>query len=286
MHLLFRLVALLPLSAVHALGAALARLAFAFAGGERHRLEENLCRAGYTDRALRTAAIEEAGKLMLEMPWVWSRPQEEVASLVRTVTGAHLIDAGRSRGRGVIFLTPHLGSFEVAAKYVAARFMPITVLYRAPRQHVFAPLVRAGRGRGNVQLAAADKSGVKALLRALRRGEAAGILPDQVPSRGEGEWAEFFGSPAYTMTLATRLQDSIGAAILLALCERLPRGQGFRLSFAPFPASQPGESPVRRLNRALEALIRQRPEQYLWSYNRYKVPDGVAAPDDCRGFID
>jgi KDO2-lipid IV(A) lauroyltransferase len=279
MWLLFRLVAALPLRFVHALGAALAGVAFALAAGERRRLDENLRCAGYNDPSLRAAAIRESGKLLLEMPWVWTRPRGEVLSLVRGVEGMHLVEEARSRGKGVILLTPHLGAFEVGVQYAAERLGPVTALYRAPRQKVFESLVRAGRERGDVRLASADAKGVKALLRALKRGEAIGILPDQVPSRGEGTWADFFGRPAYTMTLATRLQESTGATILLGLCERLPRGQGYRLRVAPFPQAEPGETPARRLNRALEAVIRMLPEQYLWSYNRYKAPDGVGPPD-------
>ena len=123
-------------------------------------------------------------------------------------------------------------------------------------------------------------SGVMKLLKALRNGQWVGILPDQVPSRGEGEWVEFFGHPAYTMTLAPRLQKTTGAVVVLAFCERLPRGQGYRIHLERLPPSMPGESPARHVNRALEALIRRCPEQYLWYYNRYKVPRGVAPPQE------
>jgi KDO2-lipid IV(A) lauroyltransferase len=152
-------------------------------------------------------------------------------------------------------------------------------MFRPPRQRILEPLLRAGRERGNVRVATADRKGVFALLRALRNGETVGILPDQVPSRGEGEWAEFFGRPAYTMALATRLRDATGATVVLAFCERLPRATGYRIHLRSMPDPKPGESAARHLNRALEALIREKPEQYLWSYNRYKVPPGVAPPD-------
>ncbi len=277
MLLLCRLVAALPLAAVHSLGALLARIAIAVAGGERRRLDENLRRAGYPDPAMRRSVIEESGKTLLELPWIWLRPQEEVAQLVRDVERPELFLQAKERGKGIIFLTPHLGCFEVSAQF-AALHSPITVMYRPPRQRILEPLLRVGRARGNVRIATADRKGVFALLRALRNGEAVGILPDQVPSRGEGEWAEFFGRPAYTMALASRLQRATGAAVVLAFCERLPRAAGYRIHLAELPDPEPGETAARHLNRALENLIRRKPEQYLWSYNRYKVPDGVAPP--------
>lgn len=275
--LLFRLLARLPLRALQAIGAAAGRLAFHLAPGMRARLRENLRRAGYDDPSLARRAIAEIGKTLFEMPWVWMRGTDRVVALVRGVEGREHVDAAQARGRGILYLTPHLGAFEVAAHFAAAH-APITVMYRPPRQAVFEPIVRAGRERGRVRLVRADRQGVFALLRALRQREWVGVLPDQVPSRGEGEWADFFGAPAYTMALAPRLEQSTGAAVIVAFCERLPNGEGYRMHLAPYPDAEPGESPTRRLNRALEALIRRCPEQYLWSYNRYKVPANVAPP--------
>ena len=277
MLLLCRLVAALPLAAVHSLGALLARIAFTFAGGERRRLDENLHRAGYFDPAVRRVVIEESGKTLLELPWIWLRPQEEIVKLVRDVVNPELFLQAKERGKGIIFLTPHLGCFEMSAQF-AAMHSPITVMYRPPRQRVLEPLLRAGRARGKIRIATADRKGVFALLRALRNGETVGILPDQVPSRGEGEWAEFFGRPAYTMALASRLLDATGATVILAFCERLPSAAGYRIHLMALPERAPGETAARHLNRALEEVIREKPEQYLWSYNRYKVPPGVAPP--------
>lgn len=278
MLLLCRLVAALPLAAVHSLGALIARIAFAVAGGERRRLDENLRRAGYGDPALRRSVIEESGKTLLELPWIWLRPQEEIVKLVRDVVNPEVFLQAKERGKGIIFLTPHLGCFEASAQF-ASLHSPITVMFRPPRQRILEPLLRAGRARGNIRIATADRKGVFALLRALRNGETVGILPDQVPSRGEGEWAEFFGRPAYTMALATRLRDATGATVVLAFCERLPRATGYRIHLRSMPEPLPGESAARHLNRALEDLIREKPDQYLWSYNRYKVPPGVAPPN-------
>jgi KDO2-lipid IV(A) lauroyltransferase len=129
-------------------------------------------------------------------------------------------------------------------------------------------------------MAPTDMRGVRLLLRALRGGGSAGVLPDQVPSQGEGVWVDFFGRPAFTMTLPAKLAAATGARIVFAFCERLPEGRGFTLHFTAFdePLSGDATADTQRLNHALEALIRRRPEQYLWGYNRYKAPPGGAEP--------
>jgi KDO2-lipid IV(A) lauroyltransferase len=223
------------------------------------------------------AAIAEAGKGLLELPKIWLRPQEEVIARVVKVSGWELVESAWAAGRGILFLTPHMGCFEITAQYYAAR-KPMTVLYRRPKKDWLAPLVEAGRG-ANLKLAPADLSGVRRLLKALKGGEAVGMLPDQVPGKGEGAWVPFFGRPAYTMTLAARLAET-GATVLLAYAERLHYGAGYHLKLFPLSAPLAGDLMQRtaQLNRELEALIRLCPEQYLWGYNRYKEPRGAGAP--------
>jgi KDO2-lipid IV(A) lauroyltransferase len=125
-------------------------------------------------------------------------------------------------------------------------------------------------------------------MRALKRGEAIGLLPDQVPPQGMGVWADFFGAPAYTMTLAARLAQQTGAPIVLALCERLPQGRGFQLRLNALPEPLPLQAADAQalqvaqaevINRAMQGLILQCPQQYLWGYNRYKVPRSLPAPE-------
>lgn len=278
---LARLLALLPLSVLHRLGALCGRLVYLVSPRYRHYLSGNLRAAGYTESALLRQAIGEAGKSLLELPAIWLRPHATVAGWVLRRTGWELVEAALARRRGIIFLTPHLGCFEITAQYYARHApaaAPLTALYRQPKKKALEPLMLAGRKRPNLRLASADLRGVRVLLRALKQGEAIGILPDQAPGVGEGEWAEFFGRSAYTMTLAGRLAEASGAQLILAYAERLPQGRGYHLHLAPMPAPLAGESPARTLNRALEELIRLCPAQYLWGYNRYKVPAGAQAP--------
>lgn len=272
---LMHAIAALPLRALHATGALLGWLVYVVSPTYRRHLRENLAAAGYRDAAVRRAAIAAAGRMMSELPAVWFRPRAALLALVRRIEGERYIEAARTAGKGIVFLTAHLGCFEVTAQLAAAR-MPITVLYRPPKQAYLQPLIERGRAQQNVHLAPASLAGVRQLIAALKRGEAVGILPDQVPSAGEGAWAEFFGRPAYTMTLATRLAARPDTVTLLAFGERLPRGAGYVVHVRPMPAQGPDESPARWLNRALEELIRTQPGQYLWGYNRYKTPRGVA----------
>lgn len=278
---LFRLLALLPLSVLHSLGALFGRLTYAASAAYAARTRENLRQSGLLGdeseyQRLLSATINESGKSIAELAWIWGRPYADVLGRVQQCVGLEHIELAQARGKGIIFLTPHLGCFEISALYAAQR-MPITVLYRPPKLRWLEGVMRAGRERGQARLAKADVSGVRLLYKALKRGEAIGLLPDQVPSRGEGKWADFFGRPAYTMTLVGRLAESSGATVLIAYSERLPRGQGYVIHVAPLPLDF--AAPIsRQINAALEQVIRACPAQYLWSYNRYKVPRGVVAP--------
>jgi KDO2-lipid IV(A) lauroyltransferase len=275
-----RLLARLPLGWLHGAGTALGWLVYGLSPTYAARLRENLARSGVCAgkaecRRLLRRVIAETGKGVAELACIWFCREERLAGLV-SCDSWRVVEEARRGGRGIIFLTPHLGCFEVAALYVAQR-LPITVMYRPPKMRWLEPVMRAGRQRWNASVAPANLKGVRMLYKALRRGEAVGLLPDQAPGVGEGVWADFFGRPAYTMTLVSRLRSTTGAALILAFSERLPRGRGYRLHLEPLEAEPLSEA---TLNRAIEDLVRRCPEQYLWSYNRYKVPAGVRKPGE------
>jgi Kdo2-lipid IVA lauroyltransferase/acyltransferase len=273
-RILLRLIAGLPLSLLQRLGSVLGWAMYGISPTYRRHLRENLEQAGYRDASTRRAAVAHAGQMLAETPAMWLRPQARVSALVKDVRGMEATEAARAQGKALLFLTPHMGCFEIAAQYAALR-IPMTVLYRAHKLGWLEPLMREGRGRGSMRLVPADWRGVREVLAALKRGEAAGFLPDQVPGAGEGEWADFFGRPAYTATLAPKLAGRGDVACFLVYARRLPRAAGYALVIRLLPAPLTGESPVRHLNRALEELVRECPEQYLWGYNRYKTPSGA-----------
>jgi KDO2-lipid IV(A) lauroyltransferase len=262
---------------VHALGAGLGRLVYLLSPTYRKHQNENMALAGI-DPALRFAVAGETGKQMLELSRIWLRTLDETNAQVVETVGWEYIEAAQAAGKGIVFLTPHLGCFEITAQYYSA-FGDITVLYRQPKQAAVQELILNGRKRANLHLAPADLSGVRSLIKALKRGQAVGMLPDQAPKVGEGVWLKFFGRYAYTMTLASRLTET-GATTLLAWGERLPGGRGYRLHFRP-PLQALSGSTVERaqqINGEIEALVRECPTQYLWGYNRYKRPGGAEPP--------
>ena len=285
MRLLLRLLAWLDLPANHGLGALAGRIVFLLSPRYRLRALENLRNAGIAsdDAALARLARENAaeiGRGAAELAWALYRPVEEVAGLVKELDGWDAVERLRAQGRPLIFVTPHLGGYDIAGRYLWSR-LPIMAMYRPHKLGWLDEVIREGRNRGAApdgsNVAPATKAGVRMLLRHLRKGGCTVILPDQVPGEGDGEWVEFFGRPAYTMTLTGRLQEASGAALVFCFAERLAGSAGFRLRLRareePLPADR--AAAARAVNEGVEALIRMAPAQYLWGYNRYKRPAGA-----------
>lgn len=272
MPTLFRFLSVVPLPLVHALGACLGWLAWACSPTYRRRFAANSRQAGYRFAQVR-AAVGHAGRMVTELPRLWLRD-----TAVNALHGAEVVEQAWARGKGILFLTPHLGCFELsvqgAARQWSAQHGPITILYRPAKQAWLAEMMLTARNRSGVQAVPTTLAGVRQMIKALRKGAAVGLLPDQVPPSGQGQWAPFFGKDAYTMTLAARLALQTGATVVLARCERLPAGRGYELFFEalPMPLSDQLEQAVVQINQAMEHTIRKCPTQYLWGYGRYKQP--------------
>ena len=279
-----RLLAALPLSFLQNIGRVIGRIIYALPGKYRTRLQANMRQAGYTDPALMRKAAAEAGAMMSEIPKVWLRTDEALAKTVIDDASLEVAHQALSEGRGVIYLTPHLGCFEITARHLL-RHGPITVMFRPPRKAILTDLITYSRTMPGLKTVPANTQGVREFVRALKRGEAIGMLPDQVPGEGDGVWAPMFGRHALTMTLAGRLARQTNAILLMMAGERLPKGQGWRIHINRLPEPLPAE-PVAlatHINQSLEAMIRQFPEQYLWSYNRYKSrADAPPRPEETQ----
>jgi Kdo2-lipid IVA lauroyltransferase/acyltransferase len=272
----FKALSALPLWLLHAFGWLLGWVVFAASSGYRQRFLAHAAQAGYGFAAVR-GAVGQAGCLTMELPRIWlgASPRYEWRDL-------EVIDRAYQSGKGVLLLTPHLGCFEIMAQALAARYSaahgPLTVLYRPARKAWLAEMEESSRDRPGLKAVPTTLAGVRDMIKALRRGEAVGLLPDQVPPDGLGQWVPFFGRDAYTMTLAARLAQQTGALPLLVWSERLPWGRGYRLHFRDFlqPIGPELAPALLQINQEMERLIRECPQQYLWSYARYKQPKAEA----------
>lgn len=268
----------LPLSAGQRLSAGLAPIAVRFSGRARDSILTNLTlcfpNLGPAERMrLARETLREGIASMFELGPLWRWPRERVLSLVRDVHGSEVLDAAVSSGRGAVFIGPHLGAWELAGLFTSTR-IPMTSLYRPPRVRMLDGTLRRARERFGARLVPADAGGVRALFRALRRGEAVGVLPDQDPGQAGGIFAPFFGVAAKTSTLTARLIAGSEAMAILGWAERLERGRGYRMHYVELDGGLFRCGDIERatcaLNLELERVIRQFTCQYMWSYRRFR----------------
>jgi KDO2-lipid IV(A) lauroyltransferase len=278
---IFHFLARLPLPLMQRLGAALGWLVWWLSPSYRRNFKANVQAAGVAWRDARPA-VAAIGAMVAELPWVWMRPHTAKLDGLVKWDGAEHFEAAMQAGKGVIIMSPHLGSWEIGAQAIAEKFGPthgpMVALFRPARKVWLEPLVANARTRPYLDSAPTSLAGVRTLIRALRHGGYTAILPDQVPPLGQGVWAPFFGRDVYTMTLLAKLAQQTGAQVILTWCERLPAGQGFCLHMRPFDAPEMKDTSVSpelaaaAVNRGVEHMVLDAPGQYLWGYARDKQP--------------
>lgn len=279
---LLKILAKLPLRWLHAIGRVLGIVVYLLPGRYRTRIQKNTAQAGYSTPRFARRAAAETGAMILETPKVWLDAKHCLSKCVSDDEA--IVQAALQEQKGLLYLTPHLGCFEITARALIKNG-PITVMFRPPRQAAMEPVMEASRNMPGLNAVPASVRGIREFLKALKRGEAVGMLPDQVPSSGDGVWAPFFGKAAYTMTLAAKLALQADVPVVLTAGERLPKGKGWRIHYVRLvtPPQATAESMVLAINQAMEELIQRFPEQYLWSYNRYKIPpEAPAIPEHLR----
>lgn len=271
-----RLLGRLPLGVGRALGAFAGRLLWYSNSRPAKITRENLhlCWPELSDPQLERLgrlSLIETGKTAPEAAAVWTRPRPWLQRRILAVEGQELMHHHVTEGQGLLVLAPHLGNWEVVAPFLAG-FAPLTALYQPPKLEALDALVLKGRSSDNIDMAPTNRRGVAQLLKALKRGEIVGILPDQVPEPGSGaEVAPFFGQPALTMTLVHNLIQRTGCAVLSVYAERVPGG--FKMVVLPADSdifNEQAALSVAALNRSVEACVRRVPEQYQWEYKRLR----------------
>ena len=285
---LLQLLARLPLPMARAAGCGLGRLLWLLQTREAKVTAFNIGRC-YPQKlpsevvAAARKSMCHFGRTAFEVPLVWQRDHSWIESRVVAVTGLEYLAQAKAAQQGVLIIAPHHGNWEFISRWIAGH-LPITALYEPPKNPALEPMMLAGRMRSGATLLPTNVRGVAGVIKALKRGEAAGILPDQVPPSQSGAFAPLFGFPAYTMTLIPNLLQKSSARALF--CVALREGSGWHVHILPAEDSlYSGDQAqsLAALNRGVEQCVALAPEQYQWEYKRFKkVPVG-AAPFYPRG---
>lgn len=260
-----------PLSFLHAVGGFLGRCVYRLDKGYGQRLRQNASRAGFTRDDFYRQSAGHMGKSVMELAHIWTPKVDRLLDRVK-VTGWDEVLAAKAQGKGVLMLTPHVGAFELLSLWIGQR-EPFTAMYRPPKQTMIAEAMLKGRQKYQVKMASADVKGIRTMLRALKAGEMIGLLPDQVPNaQADAQLVDVFGSPAWTMTLPSKLLRQTGAALVTMSATRVSAAHRYEIQFkvVPFEPTADMKYDAERINRLMEEVILLSPEQYLWGYNRYK----------------
>lgn len=279
-RVLLRLIGRLPLPVGRAAGLGVGALLWLVPARARRTTRANIdrCFPELTPaerRRLVRRSLLHTGRTLTDSAWAWMQPARTLSRAVREIHGFERLLAARDEGRGIIFACPHIGCWEMVGLFLP-QYVPLTSLYRPPRLRALEPLLVEGRQHTGATLVPTDSRGVRAIHRALKAGDTVGILPDQAPHEGHGIIAPFFGQPARTMTLLSRLARSHRATVLFCVMQRLPNGRGFRLHMLPASpdvSADDDRTAAAAVNRDVERCIALCPEQYMWSYRRFRRTD-------------
>lgn len=217
-------------------------------------------------------SLRESAKSIVEMGVMWGASPEKGRSLVRKVHNLEYFTDAIKAGKGLVFMVPHLGNWEVL-NHFATLHTGVTAMYRPAKNKVLDTWMRESRQKTGGYLVPTSRAGVAELFRALQEGKLAGLLPDQEPKRPSGVFVPFMGVETLTPKLPHELIARTGAAAVFGFAKRLPNAEGFEVYFVK-PEDEIYSDDVHistaALNRAIETCVRMCPEQYQWTYKRFR----------------
>ena len=223
------------------------------------------------------ASLINTASTILEMGKSWLPPMAKSLELVTESEGEDNFFAATASEQGVILLAPHIGNWEIFGFYLCEK-LKSTWLYQPPEFKLMDQFITKTRSRAGIEMAPTHRIGVSKILAALRRGEVVGILPDQIPPAEGGRFAPFFGEPALTMTLPSKLIQKTKAKVFCGFAQRLPDARGYKIIVEEAMSdiySEDLDESIMALNRSIEKTIMKSVEQYSWEYKRFRRrPDG------------
>lgn len=216
------------------------------------------------------ARLKQLGQTAIEIPLVWTRSFGWMQPRIVDVKGLEYLEGAEAAGTGTLVLLPHIGNWEVLGSWMPKRG-PLTSLYEPPDNPVLENWIKNARQSWGNTLVPTDARGVAAIVKALQRGEHTIILPDQQPPVGSGDFADFYGKPARTMTLVYKLIQRTECRVVYAGVVRV--SSGWTIHFLPAPESIYDEEmqvSLEALNQGVANVVELAPDQYQWEYKRFR----------------
>lgn len=243
------------------------------------RVNIQLCFPHLSERevsALVRESLTDMVLLVFEFAQMSYRSEQELMAQILRVEGENLLKQAYNSDRGVLLLVPHFGNWELLCAFLGLNYS-VAALYAPPKVAALESVILSTRERFGGELFAIDTAGMRSILRVLKQGKLVAILPDQVPDRNSGVYADFFGHPALTMSLVHRLIDKTGPDVIIGSVQRekSDHGYGYVARFESLVDSIEGldaQGCAEVLNRSIERVVRRAPEQYQWEYKRFKRP--------------
>jgi len=282
---MFRLFGLLPQWVVWYGGMVLGELTYYLHRTSTIRVNIALCFPALSQKQqkrLRRRYYHYVGRTFLGLGTAWYASEEKMRRLVKVKGREHLLAAQASK-KSILFLAPHFLPLEMGGIYISFAEGNFVGFYRKPRNPLFHHAIRYFMSRfGGSVIERYDN--LRPLLRAMQKSKIIYYLPDQDPDRSDDSFvfADFFGVPAATYTAFARLAKTGNAKAVPVFTRMLPRGAGYEVEYLPALANFPSGDDLadaERINKVIETAIKESPEQYLWSYRRFKTrPNGAPPP--------
>ena len=279
------LLSLLPLRLIQTMGALLGFITYLSNAGPVKAARINITRClpelnTQQQKTMLRNNMINLGVSSAELATVWFWSSKRLQNLITEIDGVQHLQNALDNQQGLILISPHLGNWEILT-HGFRPYLTMTAMYKPAKIPALDGFIKRARIKAGVKLAPANAAGVKQVLKALIKKEVIGVLPDQEPNEHGGVFSTFFKHPALTMKLVGDLAHRTQAAALFCYAIRLNNGR-FKMVVEPADADVYDADPqiaADALNRSIEACVRRHPEQYLWSYKRFrKQPNGQPSP--------
>lgn len=269
-----------PLDAARRIGERIGMLGY-FPLGIRRRVVVRQVAAAFPElderqvRALARRAYAHLGRVAIETALVARLGRDGVLSLFEEQEDDFaLVQRRMAEGRGVIAFTGHVGNWELAGAYLAARGIPIDAVARRMNNTLFDAYLNQARTDVGMTVVYDDEA-VRRIPRAMKQGRLVGLVADQGVMGLASTFVPFFGRPAKTPRgpAVFALRYKVPILFISALLQ--PSGK-YRLFVEEIPAVDTGDrdadvdATVARFTASLERMVRRYPEQYFWHHRRWK----------------